>query len=161
MLDSKEYERLQKRYRSLDYETLLDMLKNRPQDFLPEALQLIKNELKSRGYHDEDFAISGGQPEDESSRSKNENLTPVAKCPNGFVAQQAMDLLSQNGISSEVYEGDLLPEIIMGGMPRPDREMTIVVAAHDAQRAKEILADFPPMMEKIDSSPDSPDKQEK
>lgn len=161
MLDPKEYERLQKHYRSLDDETLMDMLKSRPQDFLPEALQLIKNELKSRGYHDEDFVIPGSETNHESARFINEDLAPVAKCPNGFVAQQAMDLLSQNGVTSEVYEGDLLPEIIVGQEPWPRRVITIVVASHDAQRAKEILADFPPLMEENTPGPDSPEEKEK
>jgi hypothetical protein len=158
VLDPKEYERLQKHYRTLNDETLLGMLKNRSQDYLPEALQLIRDELKLRGYHNEDFAIPGSKPDDESARLRGEDLTLVAKCPDGFVAQQAMDLLSQNGIPSEVYGEDTLPEFIVGQEHWPYSGTSIAVASHDAARAKEILAGFPPLMEENASGPDEQEK---
>lgn len=162
MLDPKEYERLQRRFRSLSDETLLDMLKNQRHSFRPEALQLIRDELKLRGYHDEDLAIPENQPDDEPARFNNVNLIPVAKCPDGFIAGQVMDLLLQNGIYSVVLEENAPDvKILSFRAPLPDRGMTIAVASHEAERAKEILADFPPLMEETASNPDSPDESEK
>lgn len=159
MLDPKEYERLQRRFRSLNDKTLLNMLKNQRQDFRFEVLQLIKDELKLRGYHDDDFINFESESDSGIADPRNEDLTAVAKCPNEIVASQVMDLLSQNGICSTVLEGLATAKEIVGLQASwPDRGMTIVVASHDAERAKEILSVFPPLIEEAVSDTDLPDE---
>ena len=164
MLDPKEYERLKKLYSSLDDERLLDLVRNQRKDFLPEALFLIRSELTSRGYRDEDFAVPESPVEEISAEGvalqEPEDWVPVADCPDESVASQVQDLLGQNVIPSLTQRGNAGAEPIVSESAWPGKRILIAVAAFDVERAKEILAGFPPLNEGAAAVLDLSDEQE-
>jgi hypothetical protein len=164
MPDFKEYERLRERYRSLDDETLLDMIRYQREDFTPEAQSLIRDELKSRGYRNEDFAGSESEPAGKSVEQSDEEpegrLVPIARCPDEFVANQALDLLAEHGIPAGTLEGSVPIGVLGGQLPWSGRRSTIVVAARDIGRAKDLLAEFPPLGERLETVLDPDDERD-
>lgn len=143
-MDMKEYEHLRKLYQQLSDEELLDFIQNQADEFLPEALDLIKTELRSRGHKPSDLK---------------ENLKPsdkvIAKgefvmaegCHSLTIANQAVDILSQEGISAVIDGLQNQHRVILGSGAVENFAFRIMVLEQDVLRAKTFLSSFLPLFE--------------
>ncbi|MEN8154946.1 MAG: DUF2007 domain-containing protein [Acidobacteriota bacterium] len=140
-----EYDRLIKYYRSCLDEELLDFIRNKQEEFLPESLDLIRTELSSRGYKLEDMKPEVKPESEIKEHSPEGDLVEAGICDNYSVARQAVDILDQEGIASYISGMNSRRGAIMGvGFPEGEI-IKIMVVEEDLPKAKEILSEFLPM----------------
>lgn len=142
-----EYERLTEYYRSCMDEELLDFIRNKQEEFLPESLDLIRAELSSRGYKLEDMRLEVKPEPEIKKRSPEGDLVEAGVCDNYSIARQAVDILDQEGIPSFIKGVNSRRGAIMGvGFPEGEI-IKIMVVEKDLPKAKEILSEFLPMFD--------------
>lgn len=140
-MKGEELQELQKKYRGLPDEVLLDFIHNQADEFLPEALDLIQNELRSRGFKDEEIALPDARDEGVVEMAKGP-LVKVAGCNQGWIARQAQDILLKEGITCFIDDSQMLADPFAG---IGNHAIQIMVDEKDLDRARELLDAFPPL----------------
>ncbi len=142
-----EYERLTEYYRSCMDEELLDFIRNKQEEFLPESLDLIRSELSFRGYKLSDMKQEKRSEPETIDQFSGGDLVEAGGCDNYSIARQAVDILDQEGIASYISGMNSRRGAIMGvGFPEGEI-IKIMVVEEDLPKAKEILSEFLPMFE--------------
>jgi hypothetical protein len=141
IMRGEELQELQKKYRDLPDEVLLDFIRNQADEFLPEALELIQGELRHRGYKEEEIALPRPGHEDEGEVSTGP-LVKVAGCNDGWIARQAQDILLNEGITCFIDDSQMLADPFAG---LGNHAIQIMVDEKDLARARELLDAFPPL----------------
>ncbi len=143
-MDAEEYEHLRKHYQQLSDEELLDFIQNQADDFLPEALDLIKTELRSRGFKSSDLKESS----ENTDLAASEGEFVVAEgCHSWTIATQAVDVLAQEGISAVIDGLQNQHRVILGSGAVENFAYRIMVLEKDVVKARKFLSSFLPLFE--------------
>ena len=148
-MNIEEYNRLRAYYHSLEDEILLDFLHNQGDEFLPEAIDLIRAELSSRGYNLEEIDLHSREAETSEKQLSKDELTTVAECNEHLTAVQAKDILQQEGISAYVDDRQYDSHAFHGLKTPFSKKFKILVFKNDHEKAKEILSTFPPLQDEL------------
>ena len=143
-MDAEEYEHLRNHYQQLSDEELLDFIQNQADDFLPEALDLIKSELRSRGFGSADLKENSKQTGRETAKGE---FVMAEGCHSWTIAAQAVDILAQEGISAVIDGLQNQHRVIMGSGAAENFAYKIMVLEQDLVKAREFLASFLPLFE--------------
>jgi len=143
-MNAEEYEHLRKHYQHLSDEELLDFIQNQTGDFLPEALDLIKAELKSRGHGSSDLKENSKQTDQVTVEGK---FVVAEGCHSWTIATQAVDILAQEGISAVIDGLQNQHRVILGSGAAENFAYRIMVLEQDVLRAKKSLSSFLPLFE--------------
>ncbi|MCH9649185.1 MAG: DUF2007 domain-containing protein [Deltaproteobacteria bacterium] len=142
-METTDREQTQRTFETWNRETLLEELVRRGDDFQPEALELLKAEVRRRGVSD--AAVEAAHQAYRAALAKRQlplaDLAVVRTFGDSLSARAAQELLAQEGIESEVHGSDRLlfgPGLLSVG-PDP---ITLKVVSRSAERAQEILRDF-------------------
>lgn len=143
-MDAEEYEHLRKHYQQLSDEELLDFIQNQADDFLLEALDLIKTELKNRGYGSSDFKKKLKQTDQATAEGE---FVVAEGCHSWAIATQAIDILAQEGISAVIDGLQNQHRVILGSGATENFAYRIMVLEKDVLRARKSLSSFLPLFE--------------
>ncbi len=143
-MDTEEYEHLRTHYQQLSDEELLDFIQNQADEFLPEALDLIKTELKSRGHVSADFKKNLKQPDQGTAKGE---FVVAEGCHNWTIATQAVDILAQEGISAIIDGTQNQHRVILGSGAAENFPYRIMVLEKEVVKAKKLLSSFLPLFE--------------
>ena len=146
-MDSNENNRLRAYYHTLADEELLDFYKNQAHEFLPEALDLIRNELSNRGFRLEDLEPEQPKMEETEKQTIKSKLVPVADCDEYLIATQAKDILEQQGIAAYVDDRQFDHHAFHGLKTPVSKTFKVMVFEKDVSKSKEILSTFPPLQD--------------
>ncbi len=144
-MDTIDRDGMRKVFETWNSETLLDELVQRGDDLVPEAREEIAAVLASRGVSE--AAVELDREAYRAHLAERalplEELVTIETFDDRLSAEEAGDLLRQNGIECAVLGSDTIlfgPGLLSIG-PRP---LTLKVAAHEADAAKTLLAEFAP-----------------
>lgn len=143
-MDMKEYEHLRKHYQQLSDEELLDFIQNQADEFLPEALDLIKIELRSRGHQSSDLKKKSKQTDQVTAEGE---FVMAEGCHSSTIANQAVDILAQEGISAVIDGLQNQHRVILGNGAVDNFAYRIMVLEQDVLKAKKYLSSFLPLFE--------------
>ena len=143
-MDAEDYEHLRKHYQQLTDEELLDFVQNQADEFEPQALELIKIELRSRGHGSADLKEKGNQHDQVKSKGE---FVLAEGCHNYTIASQAVDILAQEDISALIDGLQNQHKAILGSGAAENFAYRIMVMQPDVPRAKKILSSFLPLFE--------------
>ena len=143
-MDIKEYEHLRKHYKQLSDEELLDFIQNQADEFLPEALDLIKTELRSRGHKSSDLKENLKQSDKVIAKGE---FVMAEGCHSKTIANQAADILEQEGIAAVIDGMQNQHTVILGSGTVEYFAFRIMVLEQDVLRAKTLLSSFLPLFE--------------
>lgn len=143
-MDMKEYEHLRKHYQQLSDEELLDFIQNQADEFLPEALDLIKTELRSRGHQSSDLKKKSKQTDQVTAEGE---FVMAEGCHSWTIATQAVDILAQEGISAVIDGLQNQHRVILGSGAAENYAYRIMVLEQDVLKAKTFLSTFLPLFE--------------
>ena len=143
-MDAEEYNHLRKHYQQLPDEELLDFIQNQADEFLPEALDLIKSELRSRGHGAADLKENSKQPDQVTAKGE---FVMAEGCHNYTIASQAVDILAQEGISALIDGLQNQHRAILGSGTAENFSYRIMVLQPNVLKARTILASFLPLFE--------------
>lgn len=143
-MNAEEYEHLRKHYQQLSDEELLDFIQTQADEFLPEALDLIKSELRSRGHGAADLKENPKQTDPESTKGE---FVMAEGCHNWTIASQAVDILEQEGISALIDGLQNQHRAILGSGAAENYAYRIMVLEKDVLRARNFLSSFLPLFE--------------
>lgn len=140
MSDYQDLEEMRESFADMNDETLMAQRVEQTDDFEPDAVKLMDEELQRRGFsrseidrnRAEHLARRGGGP-----------MVAVADFEERLFAQQAQDLLAQQDVDSVLQDPNSLGP---NEFPVPDVEgvHVVLVPPGDAEKAKLILSVFPP-----------------
>jgi len=133
---------LQKKYQELPDEVLLDFIHNQEDEFLPEALELIRNVLRDRGYKEAEIGTTATKDVNEDIEMTKGPLVKAAGCNEQWIARQAQDILQNQGIVCFIDDSQMLAGPF-GGIG--NHAIQIMVDERDLTKAKEFLDAFPPL----------------
>lgn len=143
-MDMKEYEHLRKHYQQLSDEELLDFIQNQADEFLPEALDMIKAELKNRGYGSSYLKENLKQTDQVTAEGE---FVEAEGCHSWTIATQAVDILAQEGISAVIDGLQNQHRVILGSGAAENFAYRIMVLEKDVLKAKKYLSSFLPLFE--------------
>ncbi len=143
-MNAEEYEHLRKHYQQLSDEELLDFIQNQADDFLPEALDLIKAELRNRGHGSSDLKKDSKQTVQLTAEGE---FVMAEGCNSWTIATQAVDILAQEGISAVIDGLQNQHRVILGSGAVENFAYRIMVLEQDVLRAKKFLSSFLPLFE--------------
>ena len=143
-MDAEGYEHLRKHYQQLSDEELLDFVKNQADEFQPEALELIKIELRNRGYGSADLKANLKQIDRGTAEGE---FVMAEGCQSWTIANQALDILAQEGISAVIDGMQNQHRVILGSGAAENFAYRIMVLQPDVLRARKFLSSFLPLFE--------------
>ena len=143
-MNAEEYEHLRKHYQQLSDEELLDFIQNQADDFLPEALDLIKTELRNRGYGSSDLKENAKQNDPVTAKGE---FVIAEGCRSSSIATQAVDILAQEGIPAVIDGLQNQHRVILGSGAADNFAYRIMVLEKDVLKAKNLLSSFLPLFE--------------
>lgn len=143
-MDAEEYEHLRKHYQQLPDEELLDFIQNQADEFLPEALDLIKSELRSRGYGSSNLKENSKQTDQATAKGE---FVLAEGCHSWTIATQAIDILAQEGITAVIDGMQNQHRVILGSGAAENYAYRIMVLQQDVLRARKFLSSFLPLFE--------------
>ena len=143
-MDVEEYEHLRKHYQQLSDEELLDFIQNQADEFLPEALDLIKAELRNRGHGTADLKENLKKTEQETDKGE---FMMAEGCHSWSIATQAIDILAQEGISAVIDGLQNQHRVILGSGAAENFAYRIMVLEKDVLKARKFLSTFLPLFE--------------
>jgi len=143
-MNAEEYEHLRKHYQQLSDEELLDFIQNQADEFLPEALDLIKAELRNRGHGSTDLKENLKKTELETDKRA---FVMAEGCHRWTIATQAIDILAQEGISAVIDGLQNQHRVILGSGAAENFAYRIMVLEKDVLRARKFLSTFLPLFE--------------
>ena len=143
-MDAEEYEHLRKHYQQLSDEELLDFIQNQADDFLPEALDLIKAELRNRGHGPSNLKENSKQTDQVTAEGE---FVMAEGCHSWTIATQAVDILAQEGISAVIDGLQNQHRVILGSGAVENFAYRIMVLEKDVLKAKKYLSSFLPLFE--------------
>ena len=133
---------LEKKYRALPDEVLLDFVRNEWEEFLPQARELIQSELRNRGYKDNDIQPLSTTESEENPELDKGPLIKAAGCNERWIANQAQNILENQGIECFIDDSQSLA----GPFPGISHDsINIMVQEKDLTKATELLDTFPPL----------------
>ncbi|MCJ7581992.1 MAG: DUF2007 domain-containing protein [Candidatus Aminicenantes bacterium] len=141
-MDAEEYEHLRNHYQQLSDEELLDFVQNQADEFEPEALDLIKSELRSRGFGAADLKENSKQIDRETAKGE---FVMAKGCHSWTIATQAVDILAQEGISAVIDGMQNQHRVILGSGAAENFAYKIMVLEQDLIKAREFLSSFLPL----------------
>ena len=137
-----DLQELQKKYEELPDEVLLDFIHNQEDEFLPEALELIRTVLRGRGYKEAEIETTAAKDVNEDLDMNKGPLVMVAGCDEQWIARQARDILQNQGIVCFIDDSQMLAGPF-GGIG--NHAIQIMVDEKDLAKAREFLDAFPPL----------------
>jgi len=143
-MNAEEYEHLRKHYQQLPDEELLDFIQNQADEFLPEALDLIKAELRNRGHGSADLKENLKKSEQETDKGE---FVMAEGCHRWTIATQAIDILAQEGISAVIDGLQNQHRVILGSGAAENFAYRIMVLEKDVLKARKFLSSFLPLFE--------------
>ena len=143
-MNAEEYEHLRKHYQQLSDEELLDFIQNQADEFLPEALDLIKSELRNRGHGSSDLKENVKQTEQVTAEGE---FVMAEGCHRWTIAAQAVDILAQEGISAVIDGLQNQHRVILGSGAAENFAYRIMVLEKDVLKARNFLSSFLPLFE--------------
>ena len=143
MAEHQDLEELQENVAAMSDEALMKQRIEQTDDFRPEAVKLMDDELQKRGFTRSDMDRKRAEF---VAHREGGPMVAVADFEERLFAQQARDVLAQEGVDSVIRDPRSLGP---NEFPVPDIEGRHVVLASeaDAERARLILSVFAPAAE--------------
>ncbi len=140
-----EREETQNLFESWNRETLLEEYVQRRDDYLPDAQEMLHDELRRRGTSDEEISAAERAYNEglEGHPLADEALVVVETYDDMVYATAARDLLQQHDIPSLLHGSDHMlfgPGLLRVG-PDP---ITLKVAEHTEAKARQVLSEMAP-----------------
>ena len=144
--DSDDLRSMREAFAELSNEVLLDQLANQADEFRPEALALMEEELGRRGVSRRDIEAARVHHPGSEEEPEGGDLVEVATFEERLFALQAQDVLAQQGVDALLVDRRSIgPQ----EFPTPDVEglHALMVPEAELARARLLLEGFTPAVE--------------